>query len=119
MASVLFATQEGPPPDARLNWTVYQVADILSRVRGRGALVYRLSLVVVSWVAPLLIFRLPTLRRLSFDQRVRALSRAEKSPLGLMLFAIKALLCITYYEHPDAALEISFDGKGLLEGDHV
>lgn len=118
LASVLFATDAGPPPNDRLNWTVFQVSDILGKVRGRGAFVYRFSLLVVAWVAPLLIFRLPTMRRLSFEQRVRALQRFEKSPLGLMLFAIKALLCITYYEHPDAAAEIGFDGKGLGEARH-
>lgn len=118
LASVLFATPAGAPPTERLNWTVYQVADLLAKVKGRGALVYRVSLVVVAWFAPLMIFRLPTLGRLSFEERVRALHRFEKSPLGLMLFAIKAMLCIVYYEHPDAAAEIGFDGLGLLEVAH-
>lgn len=118
LASVLFATDDGPPPEKRLYWVVFQVSDILGKVRGRGAFVYRLSLFVVAWLAPLMIFRLPTMRRLSFEQRVRALRRFEQSPFGLMLFAIKALLCITYYEHPDAAREIGFDGLGLGEARH-
>lgn len=118
LASVLFATDAGLPPQARLNWTVRQIDDILGTIRGRGAFVYRLSVAVVSWLAPLLVFRFPTFRRLSQDQRILALERFEKSPLGLMLFAIKALLCITYYEHPDAAKDIGFDGRGLLESDH-
>lgn len=118
LASVLFATAQGLPPDARLNWTVRQIDDILGNIRGRGAFVYRLSVAVVSWLAPFFVFRLPTFRRLSQDQRILALERFEQSPLGLMLFAIKALLCIAYYEHPDAAEEISFDGRGLLETQH-
>ena len=118
LASVLFATDAGAPPAERLNWVVFQVSDILSKVRGKGAFVYRLSLLVVAWVAPLMIFRFPTMRRLSFEQRVRALGRFERSPLGLMLFAIKALLCITYYEHPDAVREVGFDGIGMGEAHH-
>lgn len=117
-ASVLFADENGPPPEARLNWAVGQIEDIIGHVRGRGALVYRVSVGVLSWVAPLLIFRLPTLSRLSYAQRVRAVARFERSPFGLMLFAVKALLCIVYYEHPEAAAAVGFDGRGLLEGGH-
>lgn len=118
IASVLFADEKGPPSAARLNWTVAQIEDIIVRARGRGALVYRVSVGVLSWVAPLLIFRLPRLSRLSYAQRVRAVARFERSPFGLMLFAVKALLCIVYYEHPEAAAEVGFDGRGLLEVGH-
>lgn len=119
LAAVLFAKDEQPPPDARLNWTVRQIDDMLEKIGGRGRFVYRMSLRVVSWLAPLLVFSLPKLRRLSFEKRAHALERFEAGPAGMMLFALKAMLCIVYYEHPDAAREIGFDGRGLLEGDDV
>ena len=109
-ASVQFATAAGAPPEARLNWAVAQVSAMIAATPGRGAFVYRLSVFVMAWVAPLLIFRLPTFQRLGFEQRVHALERFERSPFGMMLFAIKALICIVYYEHPDAAVEVGFDG---------
>ena len=117
LASVLFARDGVAPPDERLNWAVHQIDDILARVGGKGAFVYRMSLFVVSWFAPLFVFSLPKLRRLRFDRRIEALERFEAGPAGMMLFALKALLCIVWFEHPDSAQEIGFDGKGLLEGD--
>ena len=30
--------------------------------------------------------------------------------LGIALFAVKAILSMLYYEHPDAAREMGFDG---------
>lgn len=119
LASVLFAKDNQPPDDARLNWAVRQIDDFLTKVGGRGAFVYRTSLFVVSWLAPLFVFSLPKMRSLSFEKRIHALERFESGPMGMMLFALKALLCIVWFEHPDSAKEIGFDGKGLLEDDHV
>jgi hypothetical protein len=58
-----------------------------------------------------MIFRLPPIRRLSFEDTERALERFERSPMGMMLFAVQTLVCIVYFEHPDAAAEIGFDGQ--------
>jgi hypothetical protein len=35
----------------------------------------------------------------------------ERTFLGPLLLALKTILCILYYEHPDAAAEIGFDGE--------
>lgn len=115
IAGALFSEDGHAPPKARLNWCVAQVDDLLIKVRGRGAFAYRVAVVAVSWLAPLLIFRMPRFARLSQEQRIQALQRVEQSPLKTLLFALKALLCIVYFEHPDAAEAIGFDGKGLLE----
>ncbi|MCA9515530.1 MAG: hypothetical protein KC635_11345, partial [Myxococcales bacterium] len=64
-------------------------------------------------VAPWLAGRLGPLERLPVSERVAALERLERSPLGLSVFALKATLAILYFEHPDAAAEIGFDGRGL------
>lgn len=116
IAGAMFSVDGRAPDRAQLNWCVHQIADILERVGGRGAFAYRFALWAVSWFAPVLIFRLPRFARLSQEQRIRALLRVESSPLKTLLFALKALLCIVYFEHPDAAKFTAFDGKGLLEG---
>lgn len=115
LAGAMFAEEETAPPQARLNWCVYQIDDVLTKSGGRGVLAYRFSLWVLSWVAPLLIFRLPRFARLSHEDRVRALKRFDQSVFRTLLFALKALLCIVYFEHPDAAAEVQFDGVALLE----
>lgn len=117
VAEVVFAGSCGRPAPERLNWTVGEVADILHRVGGKGAFVYRLSVWMVAWIAPLYVWSLPSFRRLSFEKRVAALERFEHSVFGMMVFAIKALLCIVYFEHADAARELNFDGR-CLGGQH-
>lgn len=95
---------------------MYQVDDVLAKAGGRGVQAYRVSLWVVSWIAPILILRRPRFARLSQEDRVRALARIEQSRLKTLLFALKALLCIVYFEHPDAAEHVEFDGVAMREG---
>lgn len=113
VAEVLFATKDGPPPPDRLRWLCRETEDMMTRVRGNGVLVFRLSIILVSWLAPLLVLRLPTVRTVAFERRAVALDRYERSPLGMTLFVIKAMLCILYYEHPDAAADVGFNGQPL------
>ena len=40
---------------------------------------------------------------------MRALQTIEETPLSLALLGAKAILCIVYFEHPDAAREIGWD----------
>jgi len=54
------------------------------------------------------------LRALPLGDRSHALEKMESSRFALPLLAVKAMLCIIYYEHPDAAREIGFDGACLL-----
>lgn len=115
IASAMFSEDGNPPPEERLHWCVAQIADLLAKVGGRGAFAYRFALFVISWFGPWLILRWGRFARLSHEDRVRALQRVEKSGLKTLLFALKALLCIVYFEHPDAAEAIGFDGLGLLE----
>jgi hypothetical protein len=71
----------------------------------------RLSLWCITWLAPLYLLRPLPLRWLRRTTQIRALERYEQGLLGLTLLAVKAWLCIIYYEHPDAAREIGFDGR--------
>lgn len=110
LAEALFTTDEGPPPEERLAWLVDDLDDFLARSGPRALFVFRLCVLAVGLVAPLLVGRLTTLRALATPDRLRALERMERSPLALALFGAKTTLCILYYEHPDAAREVGFDG---------
>jgi hypothetical protein len=61
-------------------------------------------------LAPLMIRRFGSLAAMSLPDRIRALERFEGSALSPALLAVKALLSVHYYEHPDAAREVGFDG---------
>lgn len=111
VAEALFTTDGGPPPEDRLDWLVDDLDDFLAHAGPRSRLIYRLCLWAISTLAPLLVWRLPPFRRLSSVKRVEALERLERSPFALAVFGCKMLLCIVYYEHPDAAREIGFDGR--------
>ncbi|GMV43025.1 MAG: hypothetical protein AMXMBFR64_47410 [Myxococcales bacterium] len=113
VAEVMFAGDRGLPPPARLRWLCHDTQDFLRQIRGRGALVFRLALLLVSIVAPLFVLRPLPLRALSYERRCVALARYERSPLGLSLFVLKAILCIVWFEHPDSAREVGFDGSSL------
>ena len=115
IAEALFTTSEGPPPEARLRWLCLEMSDFLSRVGGKARLLFTVALFLGTWVAPLWLLRLPPLRTLSRPHRIEALDRLEASPIGTPLFALKAIVSLVYYEHPDAAAELGFDGQPLLE----
>jgi hypothetical protein len=68
----------------------------------------------ISVLGPLHVSRLPPFRRLSQEQRARALERMERGPFSLAVFGAKAILCILYFEHPGPAREIGFDGSCLV-----
>lgn len=108
VAEALFHGPDGPPPAARIDWLVGDVADLLRHAGGRARLLFQLCLSLVSWLAPLWIGRLPPLRRLSVADRVRALTRLEDSRQGASLvLACKAVLCMVYYEDEGAARGIA------------
>lgn len=113
VAEAVFSTTEGPPPGERLTWLKDELEDFLARAGSQTRLILRLALLAITIVAPLLILRLPTLGRLAVHDRVRALARMEDSALSAPVLAVKALLCILYYEHPDAQAEVGFDGECL------
>jgi hypothetical protein len=115
IASALFTTAHSPPPPARLHWLTTEFEDFLVGAGTKARLLLRTSAVFATWLAPLLIRRLPPLSRLKNDERISALDALESSVIGTPLFALKAILSLLYYEHPDAADELGFDGRPLLE----
>lgn len=111
VAETLFTTAEGPPPPSRLEWLCADLDHFFVHAGSRARLIYRLCLLAISVLAPLMILRLPPFRGLTREQRTLALERMERSGLGLAVFGAKAPLCIVYYEHPDAARAIGFDAS--------
>jgi hypothetical protein len=110
VAEAVFADEDGAPDRQRIYWVVDQTRQYAEDVGGKATLVFRLGLFATNWVAPLFAGKLPPMRRLSVADRVRALESYEASPLGLSLFAVKVFLSIPWFEHPDVAREVGFDG---------
>jgi len=116
LAETLYTTEQGPPPAERLDWLVNDLDDFFTQAGKRSRFAYRLCLLAVSALAPLMVWRPPPFRKLPRPTRTRALERMERSVLGLAVFGAKAILCILYYEHPDASRFIGFDASCLVEG---
>jgi hypothetical protein len=114
VAEAIFVTDAGPPPKERLDWLADECEDFLARSGARTLWVLRLALFALGVLAPLAILRFTSLAKLPLSERTRALGRLEDGPLGAPVVAIKAFLCVIYYEHPDAARQIGFDGQCLM-----
>mgnify|MGYP001808759961 CR=1 FL=1 len=113
LAAIVFATESGPPPEARLCWLVVETVDFVSRIGARSRFIFRLSLFVTIWLSPLLSFRPGPLHWYRTRRRAQILERFERSFAGASLLAVKAILSIMYFEHPDSAAELGFDGACL------
>lgn len=109
VAEAMFASEDGPPPADRLDWLCADFEDFLEQAGPRPQLILGGALAVATWVAPLSIGRRPPLGRLSIADRCRALHRTEETKAGLPILAVKAMLSIMYYEHPDAQADIGVD----------
>lgn len=113
IGEAVFMTSAGAPPPERLAWLGSELEDFLARAGARTRWLLWLAALAVSVLAPLAAGRMPPIGRLALRERARALSLLERSRLGAPVLAVKALLCVLYYEHPDAARQIGFDGLCL------
>jgi len=111
-AEALFATQDGPPPPGEVDWVVAEFQDHLHHAGFGPRLLFRLALFAVSFLAPLFVFAFPTLRRLPVPRRVEAIHKMEASPIGPAVLALKAFLCLHYFEHPDVQARCGYVGFG-------
>ena len=112
VAEAFFSRGSGPPPAERIEWLLHELDDFLFHGGPRVELLVRGGLTLATWAAPLLVAKRPPLARLSVEDRCHALELLEKTPAGLPLLAVKATLCILYYEHPDAMRD-----AGITEAD--
>lgn len=118
IAEALFLTDAGPPPPERLDWLAREVEDFLARAGARSRFVVGLALWAVGILAPLFVLRFVSLGRMAVRERARALQQLEDR-FGAPVLAVKAMLCVLYYEHPDAARNVGFDGACLKEPDRL
>jgi len=105
VAEALFSPDGSMPDDERLTFIERDFGDFYARAQGNARLILRLSLFVLMWIAPLLVFRPGPLSGLSISQRAHALERLEGSPLAPAALAVKAMLCILWFEHPTTQAE--------------
>ncbi|MCA9632899.1 MAG: hypothetical protein KC766_34840 [Myxococcales bacterium] len=114
VAECLFAAESGPPPRQRLTWLGRELDDFLERIGADARSSYLLGLFALGVLGPLLSLSFTPLRSMDLERRAKALSKVETSFASGLLLAVKAMLCIIYYEHPDAAASIGFDGRCML-----
>jgi hypothetical protein len=113
IAEAVFSTHAGGPPADRIDWVMLEIEDLLARAGPQTRFVIRAATLAVTLLAPLSAMRLRPLYRLPLRERVRALVRFERTRFGAPLLAVKALMCLVYYEHPDASRDVGFDGACL------
>lgn len=115
VSEALFTTDAGPPPSGRIEWLVDDAEDFLREAGRSTTRSIKLLIVLVASLAPWFAMRPTPLRSMPLELRIRVMDRMERGPTGALIVALKAALCIVYYEHPDAAAEIGFDGGSLIE----
>lgn len=109
-AEAFFSSDGTPPPRARLDWFVADLADLLGHAGARARFVIRACLLTITWLVPLFLMGRPgRFGSMSLADRIEALERTERSPAALAFFAVRAVTSLVYYEHPDAAREIGWD----------
>ena len=110
IAEALFSRGGRAPAPDRLSWIAREMEDFLARAGDRSRFIFTFMVWLTSVLAPLFVGRFTILPKLDLDMRIRALRRLEER-FGEPLLAVKAILCLVYYEHPDAARDVGFDGE--------
>lgn len=111
IAEALFSTGSVAAPAERVQWLMTELDLVLIQAGWRPGGFYRLGLFAVCWIAPLMIARPGPLWRLGIADRVRALRKLESSFAASLILGVKAILCLIYFEHPDAVRETGNDSS--------
>lgn len=119
IAEAMFSRTEGPPPPERLEWLARQMADFMAHAGARTRLLLRGSIAAVAGSGAIFSGKFRMFRDLSLAERLHVLEKAERGPVGLATFAVKAMTSILWFEHPDSAREIGFDGGCRTDGQSV
>jgi hypothetical protein len=113
VAEAIFGTEHGAPPAERLDWLEAELQHFLGHAGAWARLVARVSFFATCVLGPLWLGKLRGLGTLPLAERQQVLHALERTPVALAALGARAMLCILYYEHPDAAREIHFDGRCL------
>lgn len=111
VAEALFESGRGPAEPGRVAWVVDEIDHFLMTVGGRTRLVIRLAVETVGRLGPLMVGSFGPFDRLPLAKRQAALSRLERSPAGLTVFALKTLLSLHWFEHPDTVREHGLENR--------
>lgn len=114
VAEALFSDGVNPPAPERMAFVRREFGDLMARAMPRGRLLFVAGLLVISVIAPVMVRRLPPFRRLPLTTRVAALEKMESSRLSPVLIAVRAMLCLVYFEHEDAAAEAGIGTEPLI-----
>jgi hypothetical protein len=104
IAEALFAS-DVPADPKRIAWVAGDFCDFAASATGRARTIFVLGVWVLTWIAPLFVFRTGPLESLELDLRSRALEKIEASFLGFAALGPKAILCMIWFEHPDTRKE--------------
>jgi len=99
------------PPLDRLRPFADDLSDFVGHLNTRARLLFITCLAVITWIAPLVIGRMPRLARLDVADRVRAIHALEQTPASLALLAAKAIVAMVWFEQPGNAQEIGWDQR--------
>lgn len=115
-AESFFATDDGPPTDEHLDWTLDELGQLVAHAGTRARLLFRVSVLTMAYLVPLVLLGIPSrFSSLGPDDRLEALHRAESSPAGLAVFLIRAMTSLCFYEHPEGAAAIGWDRSCLKD----
>lgn len=107
VAETLFATDDGQ----RLEWLVNELDSYLAHSGPRAKLLLLVGLFATSVLGPLLALRFPPFRAHGAASRGKILERVERSFVSLPFLALKALLCVIWFEHPASLAHTGYDDR--------
>jgi hypothetical protein len=100
VAEALFSPDGEAPDRERLDWLEEDFADFYARAHGNARMILRASLFALMYFAPLFALKFGTLATLPIRSRIEVLEKFEGSFLAPAALAVKAMLCILWFEHP-------------------
>ncbi|MEE2900687.1 MAG: hypothetical protein VYC39_00060 [Myxococcota bacterium] len=103
ISEAFFSADTSPMDSKQLEWLVREYCDFMSRAPTKQRFLFRTAVTVIAFLSPLFIWKLGPFSTLSFNQRIRALRQFEQRKIGRILIPVRAILCLIYYEHPEAA----------------
>jgi len=117
LAEALFTDPDEPADrgaKARFEWLAGDADAMISNASGPMRLAMWMMLFVLEVLPLFVVARFARCSSLPLDHRVRYLERLERGRvvfLALFVTVWKTLLTILYFEHPEAAPKLGYDGK--------
>lgn len=117
ISEAFFSADTVPMDPKRLRWLTREYCDFMGRAQAKQRFLFSTAVTIIAYLAPLFIWKIGPFSALNFDDRVRALKVFERRKIGRLLIPVRAILCLMYYEHPDAAqtLGISTERRNLVQ----